>query len=380
VIEEASVPTYIIGTVNKILRPNTRTNPTDQLRPGLLEPVPLVALDVAERPLFIGIDIGGTSIKIGLVDMRGRTLAYRSVATEPREGYSAALERMYAAIGNIIDTLGLTLHDVKRIGMGIPGMINAKGGELLGAHNLPTWDNTPVAALLEDHIGIPVTLVNDANAAAYGEFWIGRGRDHHSLAMVTLGTGVGGGIVVDDHLIGGAHDFGGEVGHLIINASDDSRWCGCGQRGHLEAYCSATAVKNRLNEALDAGSESSLRKLLNEGHELTPLDVAAAAAAGDPLSYELVMETARYLGIGITNILHMIDPEILLIGGAMTFGGDEQPLGRDFINAVRHEVRRRAMPIQSKHTVIEFATLGGAAGFIGAAGIARVEERKAAAV
>jgi len=338
----------------------------------------VVALAQAERPLFTGIDIGGTSIKIGLVDMAGRTLAYRTVATEPRAGYAAALQRMYSAIGGIIDALGLTLHDIKRIGMGIPGMINAKHGELYGAHNLPTWDNTPVAVLLEEHIGIPVTLVNDANAAAYGEFWIGRGREHHSLALVTLGTGVGGGIVVDDQLIGGAHDFGGEVGHLIINANDDSRWCGCGQRGHLEAYCSATAVKNRLNEALEAGSESSLRQLRNNGHEVTPLDVAAAASAGDPLAHELVMETARYLGIGVTNILHMIDPEILLIGGAMTFGGDEQPLGREFINAVRHEVRRRAMPIQSKHAVIEFATLGGAAGYIGAAGIARMAERKVA--
>lgn len=338
----------------------------------------MVALPQAERPLFVGVDIGGTSIKIGLVDSAGRTLAYRTVITEPRQGYPAALERMYAAIGSIIDSLGLTLHDVKRIGMGIPGMINAKAGELIGAHNLPTWDNTPVAALLEEHIGIPVTLVNDANAAAYGEFWIGRGRDHHSLVLVTLGTGVGGGIVVDDHLIGGAHDFGGEIGHLIINASDDARWCGCGQRGHLEAYCSATAVKNRLHEALEAGSESTLRQLQTDGHELTPLDVAAAAAAGDPLSYELVMETARYLGIGATNILHTIDPEILLIGGAMTFGGDEQPLGREFINAVRHEIRRRAMPIQAKHAVIDFATLGGAAGYIGAAGIARMTERKAA--
>lgn len=338
----------------------------------------MVALAQAEHPLFVGVDIGGTSIKIGLVDMAGRTLAYRTVVTEPRSGYSAALQRMYTAIGSMIDALGLTLHDIKRIGMGIPGMINAKAGELIGAHNLPTWDNTSVAMLLENHIGIPVTLVNDANAAAYGEFWIGRGREHHSLAMVTLGTGVGGGIVVDEQLIGGAHDFGGEIGHLIINASDDSRWCGCGQRGHLEAYCSATAVKNRLNEALEAGSESSLRQLRNDGHELTPLDVAAAAAAGDPLSYELVMETARYLGIGVTNILHTIDPEILLVGGAMTFGGDEQPLGREFINAVRHEVRRRAMPIQAKHAVIEFATLGGAAGYIGAAGIARMTERKAA--
>lgn len=342
--------------------------------------MPEVDLAQAVRPLFLGIDIGGTSIKIGLVDMAGQTLAYRTVATDPRHGYAAALERMDAAIGSIIEALGLKPHDVKRIGMGIPGMINAKCGDLYAAHNLPTWDNTPVAVLLKEHIGIPVTLVNDANAAAYGEFWIGRGREHHSLAMVTLGTGVGGGIVVDDQLIGGAHDFGGEVGHLIINANDDSRLCGCGQRGHLEAYCSATAVKNRVNEALDAGSESSLRSLRHNGHEVTPLDVAAAAAAGDPLAHELVMETARYLGIGVTNILHMIDPEILLIGGAMTFGGDEQPLGREFINAVRNEVRRRAMPIQAKNAVIEFATLGGAAGYIGAAGIARMEERKVAPV
>ncbi len=338
--------------------------------------MPLVALAQAERPLFLGIDIGGTSIKIGLVDSAGGTLAYRTVPTEPRDGYQAALERLYSAIGLVIDSLGLSLSDIKRIGMGIPGMINAKQGQLYAAHNLPTWDNTPVGVLLEDRLGVAVALVNDANAAAYGEFWIGRGREHHSLVLVTLGTGVGGGIVVDDHLIGGAHDFGGEVGHLIINADDNSRWCGCGQRGHLEAYCSATAVKTRLQEALDTGRASTLRELLDKGQELTPLDVAHAAAAGDPLSYELVMETARYLGLGVTNILHMIDPEILLLGGAMTFGGDDEPLGREFIDAVRQEVRRRAMPIQAKNAVIEFATLGGAAGYIGAAGIARLAERK----
>ena len=267
---------------------------------------------------------------------------------------------------------------VYRVGVAVPGLVDRSAKKVAFSAHIPEHSGKDLGGEIEMATGIKTFVENDANAAAYGEFWIGRGRAHHSLALVTLGTGVGGGIVVDDHLIGGAHDFGGEVGHLIINASDDSRWCGCGQRGHLEAYCSATAVKSRLNEALEAGSESTLRKLLNDGQEITPLDVAAAAAAGDPLSYELVMETARYLGIGVTNILHMIDPEILLLGGAMTFGGNEHPLGREFINAVRHEVRRRAMPIQSKHAMIEFATLGGAAGYIGAAGIARLAERKLA--
>ncbi len=144
----------------------------------------------------------------------------------------------------------------------------------------------------------------------------------------------------------GANDFGGEIGHMLIDWQDQARLCGCGQKGHLEAYCSATAVRKRLNEVLASGRHSSLQEQFKAGVKLDTLDLFNAASAGDQLALDLVQETARYLGIGITSILHIIDPEITLIGGAMTFGGESEPLGRQFLAEVRAEIRRRAMPIK----------------------------------
>jgi len=325
----------------------------------------------AERPFFLGVDIGGTGIKIGLVDNRGHTLGFTHVPTLPREGFAGAMQRTADACAALLAPRQVARGEVAAIGVGIPGMIKVKEGLLIAAHNLPGWKNVNVRDTLAQLTGLPVLLANDANAASYGEFWIGAGKVQASLVMITLGTGVGGGIVIDGHVIAGAHDFGAEVGHMIIDADDDARLCGCGQRGHLEAYCSATAVKKRMLEELDVGRASSLLAKREGGIDLSPLHVAEEAEAGDEFARNLVLETARFLGIGVTNLLHVVDPEILLIGGAMTFGGEDSPLGREFLERVRTEVHRRAMPIQAQHSVIEFAHLGGDAGYIGAAGMAR---------
>ncbi len=223
---------------------------------------------------------------------------------------------------------------------------------------------------------MPVTFENDANAAAYGEFWVGSGREFPSMVLLTLGTGIGCGIIIGDMVIQGAHSHGGEAGHVIIDSRDDARMCGCGWRGHLEAYASATAVVKRCEELLDAGRATSLAKRLAAGEELTPKLIAEEAEAGDELSLEIVLETARYLGIGTVNVMHVVDPDVVLLGGAMTFGGAERALGRRFLDRVRQEVRRLARPIPAAKTVIDFATLGGDAGFIGAAGVARLDYLK----
>jgi glucokinase len=249
-------------------------------------------------------------------------------------------------------------------------------GMLLDPPNLPGWQNYPLRDRLQNAIGIPVTFTNDANAAAFGEYWIGTGRHLKSLVLLTLGTGVGGGIIVDDHGIEGEHSTGAECGHIIIDSRDDALVCSCGQPGHLEGYASATAVIKRTETALAAGRISSITPRLARGEELTPILIGQEAEAGDALAEEIFLETARFLGIGIVSLMHTIDPEGVVIGGAMTFGGNETPLGRRFLARIREEVYRRAFPVLAEKTTIEYAYLGGDAGFIGAAGLARVAYRK----
>jgi glucokinase len=245
-------------------------------------------------------------------------------------------------------------------------------GMLLNPPNLPGWVNFPIRDRVAERMKLQTVLQNDANAAAYGEFWAGAARQAKSLVFWTLGTGIGCGIIVEDLIIEGAHSHGGECGHIIIEMTN-GRLCDTGQYGTLEAYAGAKGVVRRCQEGLDAGRQTILRDRVAAGEELTPLLIAQCAEADDEFAHELVMETARYMGIGTTTLMHTIDPEMVLIGGAMTFGGNDTPLGRRFIDEIRSEVKKRAFPIPAAKTVIEFASLGGNAGYIGAAGCARLK-------
>ncbi len=332
--------------------------------------------DQAKKPFFVGIDLGGTNIKLGVVDDLGRTLARDGIPTEVPKGPEDAAPRMGKAALLVAEKAAVDVADIGRVGLGSPGTMDIPAGKLLKPANLKGWDYFPLRDRVSHHCGLPVTFANDADAAAYGEFWVGSGRDFHSMVLFTLGTGIGSGIIIGDLCLGGQHSHGGECGHTIINFSPDARLCACGQRGHLEAYCSATAVVIRTREALDAGRASSLTEHLARGCNLTPILIAQQAEKGDQLSLDIVMETARYLGVGVTNIMHTIDPEGVLLGGAMTFGANATQLGRAFLAEVKAEVRRRAYAILAEKTVIDFATLGSDAGYIGAAGLARLEYLK----
>lgn len=335
-----------------------------------------ISVQAAKRPLFVGIDLGGTNIKVGLVDDSGRTVRFLSVPTLVDHGAEDGARRMGEAARQVIAEAGLTLADVGRAGLGTPGTMDLAAGMLLQPVNLPSWKNFPIRDRVAHHAGLPVTYANDAGAAAYGEFWIGSGRELHSMVILTLGTGVGCGILIGELSIDGEHGHGAECGHIIIDSQDDARLCGCGHRGHLEAYASATAVVKRTQEALDAGRKSSLAGRLAAGAKLTPLLIGEQAEAGDALSLEIVLETARYLGIGVVSLMHTIDPNGVVLGGAMTFGGADASLGRRFLERVREEVRRRALPVPAQKTSVEFAQLGADAGYIGAAGLARLEFKR----
>ncbi len=335
-----------------------------------------ISLEEAQAPFFVGLDLGGTNIKVGVVDDLGRPLSWLSIPTQVDRGPEDAAGRMGAAVKQAAADAGLTPSAIARVGLGSPGTMDIPAGMLIQPVNFKGWENFPIRGRVSHYCGLPVAFANDAAAAAYGEYWVGSGREFRSMVLFTLGTGIGCGIIIGDLSIYGENSHGAECGHIVINDSDDARVCGCGQPGHLEAYASATALIKRTEEALEAGRASSLCERLAAGAELTPKLLAAEAEAGDELSLQMILETARYLGVGVVNLMHTIDPNGVLLGGAMTFGGNDTELGRRFLARIKEEVDRRAFALLAERIVIDYASLGGDAGYIGAAGIARVEHLK----
>ncbi|MEI8373120.1 MAG: ROK family protein [Planctomycetota bacterium] len=327
----------------------------------------------ARPPFYAGIDLGGTNIKLGIVDDLGRPLSWMSIPTEMERGPEDAAERIGSAVRGTIEAAGLSLDAVAGVSLGLPGILDIPGGRIIKVVNLKGWDGFAIREGIGRHCGLPAVIANDADAAAFGEFWAGSGRGFRSMALITLGTGIGCGIVLGDRVLSGEHGFGGECGHLLIDCNATARMCGCGLRGHLEAYASATAVVQRTREALSSGRTSSLAQQIAAGAVLTPELLCHESEKGDALAAELIAETADYLAAGIVNIMHTIDPSGILLGGAMTFGGAASEVGRNFLDRIRGQVQIRSFKILSDQTVIDFATLGSDAGFIGAAGLARLK-------
>jgi glucokinase len=317
----------------------------------------------AER-FYLGIDLGGTNIKSGVVDDHGRPLSSVSVETHAERGPEAGIDSLAAAGRLAVARTGLRWEQIAAVGLGSPGTMDLEAGMLLDPPNLPGWNDLPIRQLLADRLECPTVLQNDANAAAYGEYWVGGGRGARSLVMFTLGTGIGCGIVVEGRILAGRHSHGAECGHIIIQM-ENARQCSCGALGHLEAYASATALVKRACEALEAGDVKSV--LAQEApEELTSRAISEAAQAGDPLARRLMRETAHFLAVGAVCLMHTIDPDIVLFGGGMIAAG------RSFLEDIRSDVRAMAFPIPAARTRIEYAELAGDAGFIGAAGCARL--------
>ena len=330
-----------------------------------------ISIESTRRPFFVGVDVGGTNTKIGVVDDDGRILGKTSISTHEERGPADAVARIAKAVEQLLREIGLSFDDVAAIGLGTPGSQDIPRGIIYEPPNMPHWRNYPIRDELALACKKPVAYANDANAAAYGEFWVGSGRQHPCMVMFTLGTGVGGGIVLHDHLVEGENSFGSELGHLVIDARPDARLCVWGGGlGQLEAYASASAVVVRAEEALAAGAQSSIHKRRQAENGLTAKMLFEEAEQGDQFSIDIILETARYLGVGVTTIVHALDPGLVVLGGAMTFGGHATQTGRAFLAAVRKEFLGRTFHVVEK-TVIDYASLGGDAGFIGAAGIAR---------
>ena len=313
-------------------------------------------------------------MKIGVVDDDGKTLGFTAIPTEEPRGPTDAMARVSVSASALLTSIGLSTKDITRVGLGTPGSQDIPKGMLIEPPNHPHWHHFPIVKCLEQAIGLPVSFANDANAAAFGEFWVGTGKVYSSMVLLTLGTGVGGGIIIDNQLVVGQNSFGGECGHMIIDPRPDARLCVWGGgRGHLEAYASASAVAQRAKEELEAGAASSLQKNVET---LTTKMIYEAAATGDPFSLKIIDETADYLALGIATIVHTLDPGLIVLGGAMNFGGTQSSVGMRFLNRIEATFRQRSFEYVADGTKIEFAWLGGDAGYLGAAGIARMEAKK----
>jgi glucokinase len=330
----------------------------------------------AQKPFYVGLDVGGTNIKIGIVDDAGQTLAYESIRTEQDKGAEDAAKRMAAVFKKLLAEHDIDPKDVVRVGIATPGPMDIAKGMILRPGNLPGWWDFPIRDRVSHHIGLPVSFANDANAAAYGEFWSGAGKQFHSLVLLTLGTGIGGGIIIGDTLVEGEHSCGSECGHILINPADDAPMDSLGKRGSLESYCNATAVVDRALAALGSVTVTSLAKRRAANEDITPHVIAQEAEKGDEVARRVIMETAHWLAIGIVTFIHTIDPDAVVLGGAMTFGGYDTAIGRAFLQRIRDEVRPRILEPLRDVVRIEFASLGGDAGYIGAAGLARLEHQK----
>jgi glucokinase len=309
---------------------------------------------------FIGVDLGGTNLRAAIVNEDAKILGQAKMATKAQEGPPAVIGRIIAVAKDAVKATGLSMSEITACGIGSPGPLNAATGILVYTANMPGWNNTPVAAPVGEALGVRTFLENDANSAAWGEYWCGAGRGSSEMAIFTLGTGVGGSVIVGGRLHRGSDQMAGHVGHIIL--VPEGRPCGCGAYGCLEQYCSATAVAREAREATAAGVETGLAGLAPEA--ITAEAVAKAATAGEPFCRDLLARTGRMLGIGMASVVNVLDPQVIVVYGGMVAAGEL------LLKPCRDAIRRLALRPASGNVKVVEAELGGNAGVIGAAGLA----------
>ena len=310
----------------------------------------------------MGVDIGGTNLVVGAVVADGsRIVGLRTEPTGAAHGADRVIDRIVAMTKAAIVETRLADRDavIDGVGIGSPGPLNRTTGIVILTPNLG-WADMPVRDRIGTALGLPAWLDNDANCAMAGEWWVGAARGARHAVTFTLGTGIGGGIVVDGRLLHGACDVAAEIGHITIETN--GRRCGCGNDGCLEAYASGPAIARRTIEAIEAGAESSIGTLVGGALDrISAQIVYEAAGAGDPLALEVVQDTAKYLGVGVANLINILNPEVVVICGGVTQAGDR------LFTPLRREVTRRAFRPAVQACRIVPGLLPGTAGVVGAA-------------
>lgn len=310
---------------------------------------------------YIGIDIGGTNLKAGLVDDRGTVLATKKVKIAQINNADALAWAMVSMTQELAEAVNVSFDQIASVGVGVPGTVEIHSGSLLYTCNLPLR-NVPLRRLFHRYLRIPLYIENDANCAALGEYYAGAGRESKRFVTVTLGTGVGGGIIHNGKIYHGSNGMAGEVGHMSI--VHDGLPCPCGRKGCWEQYASATALKRMTQDAVKANPESVLAQVVAENNGVVSGQSAfIAARRGDAVGQAVCDAYIGYLAAGITNLVNIFQPDTLAIGGGVSNEEEES-----LLKPLRRIVTRDSIPCPAdKKTKIVTAQLGNQAGIIGAA-------------
>lgn len=312
---------------------------------------------------IIGIDLGGTSVKLAILTTIGEIQEKWSIKTNILDEGSHIVPDIIDSIKHRFETYGLTKEDFLGVGMGSPGVVDSEAGTVIGAYNLNWKTLQLVKDQFESALGLPFFIDNDANVAALGEQWVGAGNNNPNVVFMTLGTGVGGGVIAAGNLIRGVKGAGGELGHITVDF-DAPFACTCGKKGCLETVASATGIVNLTRRyAEEYAGDAKLKQLIDDGEEVTAKDVFDLAKEGDDLALIVYRHFSNYLGVACANIAAVLNPAYIVIGGGVSAAGEF------LLDGVRNVFADNSFPQIKESTQIVLATRGNDAGVLGAASL-----------
>ncbi|HEM6072081.1 ROK family glucokinase [Streptococcus suis] len=312
---------------------------------------------------IIGIDLGGTSVKLAILTTEGEIQEKWSIKTNILDDGSHIVPDIIDSIKHRFETHGLTKDDFLGVGMGSPGVVDSEAGTVIGAYNLNWKTLQLVKEQFESALGLPFFIDNDANVAALGEQWVGAGNNNPNVVFMTLGTGVGGGVIAAGNLIRGVKGAGGELGHITVDF-DEPFACTCGKKGCLETVASATGIVNLSRRyAAQYAGDAKLKQMIDDGQDVTAKDVFDLAKEGDDLALIVYRHFSEYLGVACANIAAVLNPAYIVLGGGVSAAGEF------LLDGVRKVFAENSFPQIKESTQIVLATRGNDAGVLGAASL-----------
>ncbi len=307
----------------------------------------------------VGVDIGGTNVKIALVNKKGEISYPKTVPTRAEMGYEYTIGNITQCIKDLITEANLSTNQLEGIGFGFPGQIDCEKGVVRILPNIPGWIDVPIAEIMQKEFNVPVKVDNDVRCMALAELNYGAGAGCQNLICITVGTGIGSGLVINGKLVRGASNAAGEIGHIKLEMHD-GQICGCGDTGCFEAYASGPSIVALAKEYIAGGKGTKYRELAGSVDAITPAIVCQAAQQGDVVAKRIFTKMGEYLGIGLASVVNLLNPEKIVIGGGVADAGDI------LFDPLRKTLKDRAMPIQGAAVEVVHAELGNSAGLIGA--------------
>ncbi|MDQ0299697.1 glucokinase [Salibacterium salarium] len=314
---------------------------------------------------LLGIDVGGTSVKMAIFSQQGKLIDKWSIATNQKNNGEFILEDISVSVKEKWQELDMAASQFAGAGVGVPGFVDMNQGTIDFAVNIG-WKNYPISSILSKQLSIPVIVDNDANLAAAGEYWRGAAVDADDLILLTLGTGVGGGIIVKGDILHGVAGMAGEIGHVTM-IDEGGAPCNCGKLGCLETVASATGMVRMAKEAIEGHTDSMLYKICHEKEELTTKEIFECAKNGDKVAKKVIDDAMYYLGLATANMANILNPQKIVIGGGVSAAGE------DLLQPLRYHYDKYALPKVKEHSTFALADLGNDAGVAGAAWLAKAK-------